>query len=346
MNHLIETLPVLVIYAHTRCNCRCVMCDIWKTAEHREFTVAQLEAQLPAMERLKVRWVVFSGGEPLMHSDLFALTRPLRARGIRVTILTTGLLLERFAAQVVQHVDDVIVSLDGSDEIHDRIRRVPGTFQAIARGVEALHALAPEYRVTARCTVQKENHESLVATAEAARNLGLASISFLAADMASSAFGRDRLLKNPDKSQETQAEGLCHDSERGTGVQPVFRGYADSISLTASEIPTLAAQIEALKRDPFVADSTNHLDRIVEHFEAHLGTREHLAPRCNAPWVSAVMETDGGVRPCFFHPLIGNGRLDQALNGPVAVDFRSRLDVASNPTCRKCVCSLHLSPSP
>ena len=42
---------------------------------------------------LGVRWVVFSGGEPLMHSDLFRLSDRLRESGIRTTILTTGLLL-------------------------------------------------------------------------------------------------------------------------------------------------------------------------------------------------------------------------------------------------------------
>ena len=101
MTHAIEKLPVLLIDTHSRCNCRCVMCDIWKTDEHREFTLAQLESQMVAIERLQVRWVVFTGGEPLMHSNLFALTDVLRARGIRVTILSTGLLFERCAREIM-----------------------------------------------------------------------------------------------------------------------------------------------------------------------------------------------------------------------------------------------------
>src|ERR1700682_541154 len=77
MTHAIETLPVLLIDAHSRCNCRCVMCDIWKTDERREFTLAQLESQMHAIERLQVRWVVFTGGEAFMHSNLFALSERL-----------------------------------------------------------------------------------------------------------------------------------------------------------------------------------------------------------------------------------------------------------------------------
>jgi sulfatase maturation enzyme AslB (radical SAM superfamily) len=71
----------------------------------------------------------------------------------------------------------------------------------------------------------------------------------------------------------------------------------------------------------------------------------HVAPRCNAPWVSAVIEANGDIRPCFFHPAIGNihdGPLTCILNAPTAVGFRKNLDVETNPICRQCVCSLYI----
>ena len=60
-----------------------------------------------------------------------------------------------------------------------------------------------------------------------------------------------------------------------------------------------------------------------------------------------MVEADGTVRPCFFHGELGNVRerpLDEILNSPEAVAFRRGLDVESDPVCRKCVCSLNLSP--
>src|SRR5579862_8746134 len=77
--HVIRQLPVLVLMPHSRCNCRCVMCDIWKIRQVREITAADLEPHLASLRELKVRWVVFSGGEPLLHSDLSALARLLRS---------------------------------------------------------------------------------------------------------------------------------------------------------------------------------------------------------------------------------------------------------------------------
>ena len=56
-----------------------------------------------------------------MHSGLFRLCRVLRRRKIHITLLSTGLLLERYQHAVAEHIDDVIVSLDGPPEVHDLI---------------------------------------------------------------------------------------------------------------------------------------------------------------------------------------------------------------------------------
>ena len=323
---------MLILYPHSRCNCRCVMCDIWKVTAGEEISVSDLERHMIDIEALKVEWVVFSGGEPLMHSDLFRLARLLRARGIRTTILTTGLLLERDADRIVSSVDEVIVSLDGPSQIHDQIRRVPGAFELLAKGVRALHANDEQFPVSARATVQRLNHASLRATIETAKTLGLSSVSFLAADLTSTAFNRP--------------------AGWGTGKQA-------EVALDAAQADTLEREVEGLIRDfsddidsGFVLEGPDKLRRIVRHFRAHLGQCEPIAPRCNAPWVSAVVETDGTVRPCFFHEPIGNVReatvgpglpgraLVDVLNSPEALAFRETLDIATNPICRRCVCSL------
>src|SRR5947209_4945048 len=100
LNAVPASLPILVLEPHSRCNCRCVMCDIWKRAGAQEITESELTRHLDDIVRLGVKWAVFTGGEPLMHSDLFRLTAMLRNHGIRITILSTGLLLGRDAARI------------------------------------------------------------------------------------------------------------------------------------------------------------------------------------------------------------------------------------------------------
>ena len=323
--HQIGTLPIIVIAPHNQCNCRCVMCDIWRIRESQQITPADLERQIASFRDLGVRWAVFTGGEPQLNSKLFTLAQMLRSEGIRVTLLTAGLLLESQAQEITTAIDDIIVSLDGPRDVHNHIRRVPDAYERIVAGVKALWRFRPDIDICARCTVQKENHRALCATVAAAREMGLNTISFLAADLTSSAFNRPEGW--PQQRQER-------------------------VALNTQEIEVLNAEIEEVIRNykresdsNFVVESPDKLRRIVHHFRAHLGLAEHVAPRCNAPWVSAVVEASGDVRPCFFHPAIGNtrqGTLQEIVNGPAALRFRATLDVATNPVCRSCVCSLHV----
>src|SRR5215469_8699603 len=320
--HEIRRMPVVVIALHEGCNCRCVMCDIWKIREPHELALETLERQLDSFEKLGVEWIALTGGEPQRHSHFAEFTTALHARGIRVTMLTAGVLLEADAKMVAGSVDDVIVSLDGPPEVHDRIRRIPSAFTKLESGIRALRAIRPNMGIGARCTVQRANHDALCRTVECGRAMGLNSISFLAADVTSYAFNRPVAWAAPRQN---------------------------AVALAEQQIGRLQEEIESLiamyGEDGFVAENPDKLRRIVLHFRAHLGQVPAVAPRCNAPWFSAVIEANGDVRPCFFHDCIGSIRqktLAETINSPEARRFRTELNIATNPTCLRCVCSLDL----
>ncbi len=326
--HAIRTLPVVVISPHNQCNCRCVMCDIWRIREPQEITKEDLQQHLTSFQELGVRWVVFSGGEPQMNSQLPYLAQMLRSENIRVTILTAGLLLESQAEMIAASVDDVIVSLDGPSAVHNRIRRVSGAYEQMAAGVRMLWRARSGMMVRARCTVQKENHDSLRATIVSAKEIGFDSISFLAADLTSSAFNR------PQGWGEERQQKVSMDAEE--------------VEALDSEIEQLIREYDFELKSGFIVETESKLRKIVHHFRAHLGQVPDVAPRCNAPWVSAVIDASGEVRPCFFHPSMGNIRtqsLPAILNGPEALRFRMNLDLAKDPICRRCVCSLYIPAS-
>ena len=220
--------------------------------------------------------------------------------------------------------DDVIVSLDGPREIHDRIRRVVGGYDLLSAGVKAIQAIAPAFPVSGRCTVQKLNCVNLRQTVDAAHSLGLRSISFLAADLTSGAFNRSSPLSVVEMS-------------------PLALSY-EEVQALEDEILELVREHSSDFAHGFIAESPEKLQRVAYHFRAHLGLADPISPRCNAPWISAVMETDGTLRPCFFHAPIGNALtsgLGNALNGPAAVAFRAGLRIAEDAVCRRCVCSLY-----
>ena len=184
-------LPILVLMPHSRCNCRCVMCDIWKAnQEKREITVEELEKHISSFRRFHVRRVALSGGEALMHSNLWKFCDALRGIGIKISLLSTGITLEHHAQQVVAHCDDVIVSIDGPLSTHNKIRNIPAAFEKLEKGVKALKTIDPFFRVTGRTVLQKQNFRDFPDIVRIARTIGLNQISFLAADVSSSAFNR------------------------------------------------------------------------------------------------------------------------------------------------------------
>lgn len=326
LDERITTLPILVLCAHNRCNCRCVMCDIWKREESIGITAEDMERHRESLRRLSVERVVLSGGEPLMSRDLHALCTFFRDLNIRLTLLTTGLLLQRRAAEVAALFDDVIVSIDGPPAVHDAIRRVNGCFDLIRSGVAAVRAQRLAMRISCRTTVQKLNHASLRETVRSVKGLGLDGVSFLAADVTSEAFNREGTWPDDRRSEVALSveEVLCLEEE----VERLIAEFADDIGRG------------------YIAESPGKLRRIVASFKARLGQVRAKSPRCNAPWVSAVVEADGSVRPCFFHPAVGNigdASLEEVVNGARARAFRRELNVESNPICQRCVCALYRS---
>jgi MoaA/NifB/PqqE/SkfB family radical SAM enzyme len=153
------------------------------------------------------------------------------------------------------------------------------------------------------------------------------SISFLPADTSSSAFNRESPW-----SPERQSE-----------IAPSF----DEL------LPFKLVMEEVIKsndlnfRNGFIVESPEKIRKIYQYYSAVHGLCDFPYKKCNAPWVSAVIEPDGSVRPCFFHNSIGNIReqsLQGILNSEAGMNFRKELDMDTNETCRRCVCSLYLSP--
>jgi MoaA/NifB/PqqE/SkfB family radical SAM enzyme len=323
----ITRLPILILFPHSRCNCRCLMCDIWRATTSAELSADDVAGWLAEWRRLGVRRVLLSGGEALLHSHLWELCDHLCAADIGITILSTGLLLRRHAAELVQRCDDVVVSLDGPREIHNQIRGIPRAYEKLAEGVAAVKAADARVMVSGRCTVQRANYGSIRATVAAAHELGLDRISFLAADVSSEAFNRPG----------------------GWDAQRV-----SSVALEHGDLPLLDAELTALEQEcgedfarGYIAETPLKLRRrLIQYYAALLGQADFFPNMCNAPWVSSVIESDGTVRPCFFQPPLGNiyqaGSLEAILNAPGAIAWRQGLDPQRDAICRRCVCTLSL----
>ena len=137
--------PRLLTYIVTfRCNARCVMCDSWRKDDEGELTLPEIEAiyrQLPRMHAVRL-----TGGEPFVRKDfseIAALTQRLLEPGL-LHITSNGFLTDRIVAFCEQRDRAVplqlLISIDGVGEKHDRVRGKRGAFE---QSMATVRAIAP-----------------------------------------------------------------------------------------------------------------------------------------------------------------------------------------------------------
>jgi MoaA/NifB/PqqE/SkfB family radical SAM enzyme len=315
-------LPIVVFFPTSRCNSRCLSCDWWRASGADDLTLDEVDRIAAELPSLRTKVVLFSGGEPLLRPEVFEIADLFARRGIELHLLTSGIMLERLARQVAGRFVRVIVSLDSATEQGYRMIRGVAALGAVERGVATLRSIAPHVPVTARSTLHRLNFHELPALIGHARAMGVDGISFLSADVSSSAFGREHDDHGPqlrlDRDQVVE--------------------FADIVERTVIDC---AEDFDS----GFVAESPERLRRLPRYYAALNGMSPFPDVRCNAPYVSAVIEADGRVRPCFFHEPIGSVRArpfaDIVRHNLPA--FRDVLSVPANPVCQRCVCSIQTS---
>jgi MoaA/NifB/PqqE/SkfB family radical SAM enzyme len=170
-----------------RCNLRCGHCyqsgcrtDELSFAEIRE-VAAEVSDTLAAWS--EIYEIAFSpsfnitGGEPFLRQDLFDILDHLSGRGFALYLLTNGTLIDREKAVrlAMTGVEGVQVSIEGPEEIHDRIRG-KGSFVSSVRGISFL--LDAGITVTLNATLSEINADNLPEMVSLASSLGAQRLGF------------------------------------------------------------------------------------------------------------------------------------------------------------------------
>lgn len=305
------------------------MCDIWKGNRNlKQLTEADVEGLMAALKKFRTVQVVMSGGEAILHRNFFELCRILKKQNLKITLLTSGHAIQRHAAMLVQHVDDLIISLDGNETIHNNIRNVENAYNKTRESIKAIKSLKPDYKISGRTVIHKLNFRIWPDIIKSAKEIGLDSISFLPADITSTAFN--------------------HTAGWDEKVQDELLIDVENLEELKNIIEKLITDNAADFASRYIVESPEKIKKILAYYGAHSGLNEFPYKRCNAPWVSTVIEADGSVKPCFFHESIGNireGSLQQILNSNKAIEFRKGLNMEEDVICKRCVCSLYLPPT-
>lgn len=133
--------PIRAYYLITsRCNLKCRHCSAIALAIGDELALEESLKLVSALADWGVFLLNLQGGEPLIHPGFFRIAHEAVRRGLRVSVSTNGIMLDRDAARQLCDigVTCVQVSLDGPPEVHDYIRASVGAFRKAEVALESL----------------------------------------------------------------------------------------------------------------------------------------------------------------------------------------------------------------
>ncbi len=124
-----------------RCNWRCAFCYLDDHEGRDELTAREWCEVVDDLRSLGTLTVTLTGGEPLAHPGFQGLASYVRKRALALRVFTNAALVDEGRAKALAALDplSVEVSLHGAEAAtHDRATGVPGSFDAMLRGLRLL----------------------------------------------------------------------------------------------------------------------------------------------------------------------------------------------------------------
>ena len=131
------------------CNLRCKTCGQWGETGYnlkkdgKELTdIVPVQRYIEIADEVKKFKPIYYiwGGEPFLYPGLFEFTGRIKDNGSLLAVVTNATFLTARAKDIIkQKWDALMFSLDGPEEIHDKIRGKKGTFKKIKEGILAVN---------------------------------------------------------------------------------------------------------------------------------------------------------------------------------------------------------------
>ena len=341
--------PLMTLTVNKRCNLRCVQCWEWgKNGAFLNETPETLRDELSTREWLSLideasawkPYLYFIGGEPLLRKDICELISAASRLGMLTSLNTNMTLITPALADkiVLSGLDYLIASLDGPQEVNDRIRIGNDVYNKVMTGLEALMAAKKRHRsllpmIEVCTTLTAENQDHLVETAELVDRLKV--------DYFRIQFGT---FTTPELLKQTEERMV-----REFNARPkLFAGFVRDVS-DIDPVRVEAAENEILNREWNFQYKRYPKGEVqgfnsTEYFRSP--SRVFGEGKCHVPWKRAVIQPNGEVSGCAWLPEAKIGNIRQSSfrnlwNSPPMQAFRNDLDKNGLfPTCSRC-CDLY-----
>jgi radical SAM protein with 4Fe4S-binding SPASM domain len=152
---------ILIWNLTNRCNLSCLHCYSKASVDSKgALTTDEIVNTLPSLINAGIKFIIFSGGEPLLRKDIFEIAQECKKQGIITYLSTNGMYInESNVKNIVENFNYIGVSIDGESNIHDSFRGIHGAFERSFGNI--LKLLKYTDKVGVRFTLTKSTLKSL-----------------------------------------------------------------------------------------------------------------------------------------------------------------------------------------
>ena len=161
-----------------RCQCKCVHCGVasYKQARKNELRYGEVIRLIDEFKRMKVVWIHFFGGEPLIVPQLADYIKYAKHNGLKTRLDTNGLLLDEGMARRLKGagIDLICVSIDSPlPASHDKLRGIDGIFNKAMAGIRYCKQYGIECQILTYATKENLKNSELTKMIELAMDLNV-----------------------------------------------------------------------------------------------------------------------------------------------------------------------------
>jgi MoaA/NifB/PqqE/SkfB family radical SAM enzyme len=164
----------LIFILTTRCNQKCIFCC--EPPSDPDMDSENAIRWLYEAANAGIPWVDFSGGEPLLHKDVFRIVKSSKEFGLKNSLSTNGILLYKHYEELSGYIDQWNISLHGSPKIHNRIVNNSTSYKRIITSCEQIAGNDGIINIT--YVVTKQNISEVKETVINLINIGVKKICF------------------------------------------------------------------------------------------------------------------------------------------------------------------------
>ena len=126
---------ILQIHVTRKCNLKCLHCYSSSGPDETEaLEIEDLCQAITDAETLGYTFVTISGGEPFLYPELGRMLKHAKGLGLYTGVVTNGMFLDRRRLEALKdHLDLIVISLDGAPDRHNRMRLNPQAFEVMHR---------------------------------------------------------------------------------------------------------------------------------------------------------------------------------------------------------------------